>query len=186
MRTRVAVVAAVVVVAAIASPPSMAPARARAEAPAPAVAAAASPSPDRVPLRLALQTEGAAGVATGRFYNHMAGVRLDGQFSPRLGLGAYLGYVNLKGKDGRAHDLLPYAQLEYRAGPLAGPVCFPLRFASGYLPRNGPLVRVAGGMAFALGARAELVVEVVAPIVWVTRDQMLLSLGAALELGFRL
>ncbi len=144
---------------------------------------ATPPSP---PLRLAVQTEAATGVVTGRFYNQLVGARVDLQFSSRVSLGGYLGYVNLKGKDGRASDLLPYAQLEYRTGAPGDSVRIPFRFASGYLPRNGPVVRLATGLAFALTPRVDLVTELLAPMFWVTNNQTLLSMNLSLELSFRL
>jgi hypothetical protein len=137
-------------------------------------------------VRVAVQTESAAGVGPGSFYNHLVGLRLDFEFSPRVRFGGYLGYANLKGKDGRAHDLLPYGQVEYLAGRSGATVRIPFRFASGYLPRNGPIVRASTGLAFALGPNVDLVTELLAPMVWVTGDQMLLSMNFSLELAFRL
>jgi hypothetical protein len=154
----------------------------------PASAAATAETPagaaGRLPLRLALQTEGAVGVYPGDFYNHLLGVRLDLVFSPHVSFGGYLGYANLKGKDGRAHDLLPYVQVEYMAGPLGG-IRIPLRFASGYLPRNGPIARLSTGFAFALTPALDLVTELLAPMIWVTGDQMVLSMNLAAELVYR-
>ena len=167
--------------------PPMAPPPARA-LPVPGVASArpAPTPPSRIPVRLALQTEAAFGRLTGRFRNQLVGVRVDLQFSPRVSFGGYLGYVNLKGKDGRASSLLPYAQLEYMVGRNArAPVRVPLRFATGYLPRNGPVLRLATGLAFALTPRADLVTELLAPMLWVTNDQLLLSLNLSLELAIR-
>jgi hypothetical protein len=138
-----------------------------------------------LPLRLAIQTEGARGVATGPFYNHMLGARLDVVFSPHVSFGGYLGYVNLKGKDGRAGNLLPYAAIEYLAGDPIATTRLLLRFASGYLPNNGPVARMAGGVAISLTPRTQLIAEI-APMFWVTNDQMLLSLNGAVELAFRL
>src|SRR5690349_18591227 len=51
----------------------------------------------RLPMRLALQTEGAIGVYPGDFYNHLAGARVDLVVSPHVSFGGYLGYANLKG-----------------------------------------------------------------------------------------
>jgi hypothetical protein len=160
------------------SQPPAPPATAAAAAEAPAVASG------RLPMRLALQTEGAVGVYPGDFYNHLLGVRLDLVFSPHVSFGGYLGYANLKGKDGRAHDLLPYVQVEYMAGPLGG-IRIPLRFASGYLPRNGPVARLSTGFAFALTPTLDLVTELLAPMIWVTGDQMVLSMNLAAELVYR-
>ena len=64
----------------------------------------------------------AIGVYPGDFYNQLVGGRVDLVFSPHVSFGGYLGYANLKGKDGRASNLLAYAQVEYLAGWL-GNVC---------------------------------------------------------------
>jgi hypothetical protein len=168
--------------------PPPAPAMTPAPAPAPAEppqAAAAPPASDRIPMRFAAQTEAAIGVYPGDFYNHLVGVRLDLVFSPHVSFGGYVGYTNLKGKDGRANNVLPYAQVEYMLGPPGG-VRVPLRFASGYLPRNGPVVRLSAGFAFPLTPKVDLVTELLVPTIWITRDQMLLSMDLAVELLFRL
>ncbi|HVZ71009.1 MAG TPA: hypothetical protein VHJ20_01430 [Polyangia bacterium] len=140
--------------------------------------------PSDVPLRLAVQTEGAIGVGTGAFYNQLAGARLDGRFSPHVSLGGYLGYANLKGKEGRASAALAYAQLEYLFGAPGSSVRVPLRFASGYLSSNGPIVRASTGLDFALTPKVDLVTELFAPTVWLTNHQTLLSLDLALEVAF--
>jgi hypothetical protein len=164
--------------------PSAAPV---AGAPPPPVATAPAPQPsDEIPLKLALQTEGAFGVGTGRFYNQLVGGRVDLRFSPRTNLGAYLGYANLKGANGRAHSALTYAQIEYVVGDPAGTVRAPLRFASGYLGGNGPVVRTSFGFAFALSPKVDLVTELLAPTVWFTNNQTLLSMNLSLELAIEL
>jgi len=156
------------------------PAAAQTTAPAPEEPAPAT----RLPMRLALQTEGAIGVYPDDFYNHLVGVRLDLVFSPHVSFGGYIGYANLKGKEGRSHGVLPYAQVEYLTGPL-GPIRVPFRFASGYLPRNGPVARFSTGLAFRLTPSLDLVTELLAPMIWVTHDQMVLSMNVALELAYR-
>jgi hypothetical protein len=169
-----------------AAPPATAPPGPAAPTPAalaPSVPAQA-PAPEPLSLRLAVQTEAAIGFYPGDFYNHLVGARLDVVVSPHVSFGGYLGYTNLKGKDGRAHDLLPYAQVEYLAGPPGG-VRIPLRFASGYLPRNGPIVRMSAGFAFPVGKNVDLITELLAPMIWVTRDQMVISMNLAAELAFR-
>ena len=142
-------------------------------------------APPRLPMRLALQTEGAIGLYPGDFYNHLVGGRFDLVFSPHVSFGGYVGYANLKGKEGRASNMLAYVQAEYMAGAPNG-VRVPFRFASGYLPRNGPIVRLSAGFAFPLTPKIDLVTEVLVPTIWITRDQMLLSMDLALELLFRL
>jgi hypothetical protein len=139
-----------------------------------------------LPLRLAVQTEGAVGAYPGSFYNQLAGVRLDAQFSPHVSFGGYVGYANLKGKGGRAHDVLPYAQVEYLFGSPGASVRLPVRFASGYLPHNGPVVRMAGGLAFAVSPRVDIVTELLAPMLWVTGGEMVLSMNLSLELRMAL
>jgi hypothetical protein len=153
---------------------------------APRAARADEPASPAIPKRLALQTEGAFGVATGPFQNLLLGARLDATFSPRVSLGGYLGYANLKGKDGRTHAALTYAQLEYLFGEPGATVRFPLRFASGYLFANGPVVRVAGGLDFVLTPKIDLVTELLTPMVWLTNNQTLLSLDLSLEVLIRL
>src|SRR5262252_3524171 len=163
---------------------SAAPAGAQA---APTVQQPAEPPPvppDRLPMRLALQTEGAIGVYPGDFYNHLAGARLDFIFSPHVSFGGYAGYANLKGKDSRVGDLLATVQVEYLAGSPGG-IRIPIRFASGYLPRNGPVVRASTGFAFPLTPSLDLVTGLLAPMAWVTRDQMVLSMNLAAELAYR-
>jgi hypothetical protein len=169
------------------------PAVARAQTPptnaaAPPEAVASQPTPvaaPTIPLRLAAQVELASGVATGSFHNQLVGGRVDGSFSTHLSLGGYLGFASLKGKDGRLHAALTYAQLEYLAGDPSSWLRFPLRFATGYLTDNGPVVRAAAGLSFQLGRSVDLVTEL-APMVWLTNNQTLLSLNLSLELAFRL
>jgi hypothetical protein len=169
------------------TPPLPPPATA---APSPAAATATTTAaplpapPARLPMRFALQTEAAIGVFPGDFYNHLLGGRLDVVFSPHVSFGGYLGYANLKGKEGRASNLLAYAQVEYLAGP-PNHVRIPFRFASGYLPRNGPVMRLSTGFAFPLTPTVDLYTEVLAPMIWLTSDQMVLSMDLAAELVFR-
>ncbi|HXU04211.1 MAG TPA: hypothetical protein VN903_24795 [Polyangia bacterium] len=141
-------------------------------------------APARLPMRLALQTEAAIGVYPGDFYNHLVGARLDLVFSPHVSFGGYAGYANLKGKDGRASNLLAYAQVEYMAGAANG-VRVPFRFATGYLPHNGPIMRLATGFAFPVTPKVDVVTELLAPMIWLTGDQMVLSMDLAAELIFR-
>ena len=166
----------------------VAPALARAQtppAPAPTVAAQPTTPASTIPLRLAAQVEVASGVATGSFHNQLVGGRLDGQFSPHLSLGGYLAFASLKGKDGRTRAALTYAELEYLTGDPSARLRFPFRFATGYLADNGPVVRASTGLSFAVGRKVDLVAEL-APMVWLTNNQTLLSVNLALELAFRL
>lgn len=149
--------------------------------------ARADDAAEPAPWRLAAHAETAGGVAPGRFRNGLVGARLDWLASPRVSLGAYLGIASLKGREGRVHVPLPYVQLEHRT-PLAqdGRWTLPVRFGTGYLPRNGPIARAAAGLGYAVRPDVDLVVELFAPTVWSTHDQTLLSFSLALELGWRL
>jgi hypothetical protein len=137
--------------------------------------------------RLAIQTEGAFGLAERFFYNHLAGARIDYGFPGDFAIGGYLGYANLKGKDGRASNVLPYAQVEYRIhwSSTSG-VRIPIRFGSGYLPKNGPFLRLAAGPSFPLGGSVRLGFDVLAPTIWVIRNSTVFSMDVAAEVSFAL
>lgn len=139
------------------------------------------------PWRLALATESAFGLTDNFFYNHLLGVRLDRRFSSRVAFGPYLGYANLKGPDGRASNWLAAAQLEYQVGLWnTDAVTLPLRFGAGYLPKNGPTLRLSAGVSFALSNTVNVAVDLLAPMFWVTHNQTIVSLDVAAELGVAL
>jgi hypothetical protein len=136
-------------------------------------------------VHLALRAEPAFGVAGGRFFNQLVGARADYRFTEQLSLGAYLGYANLKGHDGRAHNVLPSLELECR--PRLGSASsfgLPLRFATGYLPNNGPVLRLSAGISYALSPKVDVVLDAFTPTFWVIRDRTVVSLGGALEIGW--
>ena len=132
-----------------------------------------------------LQVESAQGVSPGKFGNTLLAGHVDYAFASRVSLGGYLALANLKGKDRRVNALMPCALLTYEKPP--GPnhsVSFPIQFATGYLASNGPVARLAAGLAWAVGRRTDIVFDV-ATMAWVTRDEMLLSVNLAVELRFR-
>ena len=137
------------------------------------------------PYHLALRAEPAAGVSGGRFFNQLIGARADYRFTEYLSLGAYVGYANLKGQDGRAHNVLPSLELECRPS-LGGSNTFglPLRFATGYLPNNGPVLRLSIGLSYAISPNVDVVIDAFTPTFWVIRDRTVVSLGGALEIGW--
>ena len=148
-------------------------------APAPA-AAATQPAPP--PLRLALTSTSAFGVTQAGFFNQLVGPRLDYRFSSRFALGASLAYANLEGKDRRVHNALPEVMLEYRV-PLTGEhFGLLLRLASGFLPQNGPTMRVGVGVDLALSRTVSLEVVPLEPMVWINRERPEVSLDASLGL----
>ncbi|HKY38458.1 MAG TPA: hypothetical protein VJN18_21090 [Polyangiaceae bacterium] len=112
----------------------------------------------------------------------MVGVRLDYRFTQRFAFGGALSYANLKGKDDRVHNVLPEAVLEYRI-PLSGEgFGVPLRFATGFLPQNGPTLRVSAGLDFRLSDRLSLEAVPLEPMVWVNRERPEVSLNGTLAL----
>jgi hypothetical protein len=144
----------------------------------------AASEPVTTSLRLALQTEAAFGLSSHFFYNHFAGGRLDYGFTRDFALGAYVGYANLKGREGRVSEVLPYLQLEYRLPISDGGVLLPLRFGTGYLPKNGPFLRVAAGPSFPLGGTVRLGMDLLAPTFVIVHDRTVVSMDVAVELSF--
>jgi hypothetical protein len=155
-------------------------------APGVSTAPARQPSPESSRYgkwRIALQTEAAFGIGGNEFYNHLAGARLDHRFTRRVALGGYVGYANLKGKEGRAHNVLSYALVEYRIPFGDGTFGVPLRYGVGYLPKNGPFMRTSAGLGLAASERVGLVLEPLAPTFWITHDQAVVSLDVAAEVA---
>jgi hypothetical protein len=148
--------------------------------------AESTPVPSLFPApRFALRAESAAGVAGGSFFNEVVGARADARFTEQLALGVYLGYANLKGHDGRAHNVLPALELEYRPRFASGSAfALPLRFTTGYLPYNGPVLRLSAGVSYAVSSHVDLVLDAFTPTFWVIRDRTVVSLGGGLEISY--
>jgi hypothetical protein len=144
---------------------------------------------DLTPLyrfELALQTEAVFGTGSDRFYNHLLGARIGWRINEDLILSAYAGYANLRGRGNRANNLLPYLQIEHRVRTGDRPLNIPLRLGIGYLPFNGPVVRMAVGLNFPFGERFEVGLDLLAPTFWVLPDRTAVSLNLAAELVVRL
>ncbi len=155
--------------------------------PAPATAPANPPAtaPDDSvprPLRLGFTSTSAFGVTHAKFFNQLVGVRLDYRFSSRFAFGAALGYANLKGKDGRVHGVLPEALSEYRVPLHQESFGLPVRVALGFLPKNGPTLRVGLGFDFALSDSVSCELVPLEPMVWLSRERPELSLNGSLAL----
>lgn len=154
------------------------------------VRVARRPRRDRRPTRrfdVALQVEGAIGTSSDNFFNFLGGVRLGLRITNTLALGLYVGYVNLRGRDGRVNNILPMLQLENRIRLSArSDITVPLRFGLGYLPYNGPVVRLAAGLNVPLSSRVELAFDILAPTFWVLPDRTAVSFNLAAEVIFRL
>jgi hypothetical protein len=150
------------------------------------------PEPERPepPIRhwqLALQTEGAIGTSQDIFYNHLVGGRLDYRLTRDVILGLYLAYANLRAKDGRANNVLGYLQIENRVRLFSSSdISIPLRLGIGYLPFNGPYVRIAAGINIPISRDFELGFDLLAPTFWVLPDRTAVSMNIAAELVWRL
>ncbi len=149
----------------------------------PAVAPPPAPE-DAVPrrIRLALTSTSAFGVTHAKFFNQLLGARLDYRVSSRFAFGTALAYANLKGKDRRVHNVLPEVLSEYRVPLHKERVGLPLRLALGYLPKNGPTLRLSIGFDFALGERASLELTPFETMIWVDRERPEVSLDGVLAL----
>jgi hypothetical protein len=132
--------------------------------------------------RVALHDDVAFGLSTGWFWNDVIGLRVDAQVADATFVGVHLGYADLQGRHGRAHSVLPYAQLEQRIPLVGRSVEIPLRFDLGYLVRNGGFLRLSSGLAFALSERFALVLDLLAPTFWLTPQSSLFSLDLGAEL----
>jgi hypothetical protein len=98
----------------------------------------------------------------------------------------YLGYVNLRGNDGRVSNLLPYVQLEHRIHILGvDGLSVPVRGAVGFLPYNGVFVRVSGGLNLPIGDHFELGADLLTPTIWFTPEGREVSFDVALEVVYR-
>ena len=138
-------------------------------------------------IHLALQTEGAIGTSQDSFYNHLIGLRLDYRVSREILFGAYAAYANLRGKDGRTSNLLMYLQIEDRVRiSSSSDITIPLRLAIGYLPYNGPVVRLAAGLNIPLNSDLQLGFDILTPTFWVLPDRTAVSLNLGAELIWRL
>ncbi len=147
---------------------------------APAEQPALPDEPVARPLRFSLHSTSAFGVTHARFFNQLVGGRLDYRVTSRFAAGVELAYANLKGKEGRTNNVLPEASLEYRV-PLSGEAFgLPLRMATGFLPKNGPTLRLSAGLDFAASDSLSFEVDALEPMVWITRERPEVSFNLGL------
>jgi hypothetical protein len=144
------------------------------------------PEPPTRRWALTLQTEAVIGTTQGAFYNHLLGTRLDLHVTRDFVVGAYVGYANLQGRHDRVHNVLTLLQVEYRVRVAqAIDLALPLRAAVGYLPFNGPVIRLAAGLRYALSDDLEIGADVVAPTVWFLPNDVAASIDLAVEVTYR-
>lgn len=151
--------------------------------------AALPPSADATPsrpLRLGAASTSAFGLTHARFFNQLVGARLEYRFTPRFAFGGTVSYANLKGKDERVHNVLPEVTTEYRVPVESARLGLPLRVSMGFLPKNGPTLRVSAGIDLALTSALSLELTPLEPMVWVTRERPEVSLNGTLALRWSL
>jgi hypothetical protein len=124
------------------------------------------------------------GTNEGSFTNGSIGARMEYAPARAFRVGVEVAYANLEASPDRAHSVMALLQFEARAS-LGEKWSVPARLALGHLASNGPVLRLASGIAFKLALRLEVVLEV-APTFFTTRDGVYPSIGPGLELGFRL
>ncbi len=136
---------------------------------------------------LVLQTEGAIGTSQQGFYNHLVGARVDFRVSRAILFGVYFAYANLAGKGGRADNIYFSIMAEDRIRiSSSSDISIPLRVHLGYLPFNGPVIRLSAGINIPLSSRFELGFDLLAPTFWILPDRTAVSLNVAAELILRL
>ena len=163
---------------------ALSPAALAQQPPAASVPDAAPRSPEVArPVRAAFVSTSAFGVTHARFFNQLAGARLEYRFTPRFAFGGAVSYANLKGKDRRVHNVLPELGLAYRI-PLKGEQFgVPIRYGLGFLPKNGPTLRLGAGVDFALSDAVSLELTPAEVMVWVNRERPEVSLDAGISLA---
>jgi hypothetical protein len=65
-------------------------------------------------------------------------------------------------------------------------VRIPFRFATGYLPRNGNVLKLSVGVSFPIGQTTRVSFDVLAPTWWIVRNRTLVSLDLGAEVTFAL
>jgi hypothetical protein len=136
---------------------------------------------------LALQTEIGIGVDD-QFVNALVGGRFGVRITKTIAVGLTFQYANLRGRGERVNNFLPMILVENRVRISRRlDLTVPLRFAIGYLPFNGPVVRFSAGLNLPVSSRVELQLDVLAPTFWILpNEQTAVSLNPALELIVRL
>jgi len=136
---------------------------------------------------VSLQTEAAFGTSSEFFYNHLIGLRLGFRITKGLHLGLYGAYANLRGRGQRESNLLPMLQLTNRIRvSRRSDLTVPIRAAVGYLPFNGPVIRLSAGLNYPISDRWEIGADILVPTFWFVDDEVQISLNVGLELTYRL
>jgi hypothetical protein len=65
-------------------------------------------------------------------------------------------------------------------------ITVPLRLGVGYLPFNGPYIRIAAGLNIPLNRDFQLGFDILAPTFWILPDRTAVSMDLAAEIIWRL
>lgn len=138
-------------------------------------------------LQLALYTVSAIGADGNGFYNHLIELSFGVRLRRNITLSLQVGYANLNGRDGRQSNLLPMVVFErrLRLGSHLD-LSIPIKGAVGFLPFNGPVLRVSAGLAYAIGERFEITADLLSPSFWLIDDDIFVSMNVALGVIVRL
>jgi hypothetical protein len=147
----------------------------------------AEPEPELRRWSLTVQTEAAFGVSQPFFYNHLIGARLDFRITQNIILGAYFAYANLNARNGRSDNIIFMLQFEDRIRISSDlDLTIPLRAAVGYVPFNGPVIRLAAGLNYAISPDWEIGADLLVPTFWILADGgAAVSLDVGLEATLR-
>ncbi len=148
--------------------------------------ARAATSPGRR-FQLSFATESAIGADSRRFYNHLLDLSLGVRLRRSILLSLHLEYANLNGRDQREHNLMPLLMVEKRLQLSPGlDLTIPIRGGLGFLPFNGPVVRISAGLNYALTDRFEVFADLLAPTFWIVDQEVFVSMNVALGVTLRL
>lgn len=138
-------------------------------------------------FQLGLYTVSAIGADGNGFYNHLIELSLGVRLRRNIILSLQLGYANLNGRDGRENNLLPMLVFErrLRLGPQLD-LSIPIKGAVGFLPFNGPVLRVSAGLTYAIGERIEITADVLCPSFWLIGEDVFVSMNVSLGVIVRL
>lgn len=104
----------------------------------------------------------------------------------RLGFTFSAGYANLRGRGQRVSNALFLLGVETAVDLVPSKRVFiPLRAEFGYLPDNGPVIRLSAGVAFQLARRVRLSFDILSPTLWVLPETapVSLDLAASIHIG---
>jgi hypothetical protein len=109
----------------------------------------------------------------------LAGGRIAFNWAPRTSFELGIAYANLRGRERRVHNVFPEVSVVHRV-PLPGPVLgMPFRIGAGFLPKNGPTLRASLGLDAVVSPSTIVELDLLEPMVWVTKDRPELSFNVS-------